>query len=98
VQRTQISDSPRSTKSMDVDSHEEGSLTRIIENQTSKIPSATFLALAVGSMALSLGLAATRENKSIANFVGLWSPTFLLLGIYNKIVKTHGSDARHKLN
>jgi hypothetical protein len=27
-----------------------------------------------------------------ALFVGQWAPTFLILGLYNKIVKTHGSD------
>jgi hypothetical protein len=28
----------------------------------------------------------------IALFVGHWAPTFLLLGIYNKLVKLLGSD------
>jgi hypothetical protein len=27
-----------------------------------------------------------------ALFVGQWAPTFLLLGIYNKLVKLHGSE------
>jgi hypothetical protein len=27
-----------------------------------------------------------------ALFVGQWAPTFLILGLYNKIVKTVGSD------
>ena len=27
-----------------------------------------------------------------ANFVGQWAPTFLILGMYNKIVKLQGSD------
>lgn len=28
----------------------------------------------------------------LATFIGQWAPTFLLLGIYNKIVKVAGSD------
>lgn len=71
---------------------QEGGVTKMIENQTAKLPSTFFLALAGGAIALSLGFAATRERKGMANFVGQWVPTLLLLGIYNKIVKTHGSE------
>ncbi len=78
--------------------HEEGSVTRVIEDQTSKIPSLFFLGLALGSMALSLGFAAkkSQQRKGMANFIGLWAPTFLILGLYNKIVKTQGSDKKHQ--
>jgi len=31
-----------------------------------------------------------RQNDAI--FVGQWAPTFLILGLYNKIVKTTGSE------
>jgi hypothetical protein len=70
----------------------EDKVTKAIEKETSKIPSTIFLALAGGAIALSLGLALSKKEKKWANFTGLWAPTFLLLGIYNKIVKTHGSD------
>jgi len=30
--------------------------------------------------------------KEGANFIGLWVPTILLLGTYNKIVKVAGHD------
>ena len=30
------------------------------------------------------------EKKSL--FVGQWAPTFLILGLYNKLVKVAGSD------
>lgn len=70
----------------------EGSLTKAIEKQTAKIPSSFFLAVAGGAVAVSLGLAMTKNQKGWANFVGQWVPTILLLGIYDKIVKTHGSD------
>ncbi len=78
-------------------SHDEGNVTKAIEKQTSKIPSGVFLSLAIGAMALSAGLAATSERKGLANFVGLWAPSLLMLGIYNKIVKTQGSDMNHSL-
>lgn len=75
------------------ESHAEGTMTKAIENQTAKIPSGVYLALAFGSMLISASLAATSDKKGMANFVGLWAPSILLLGIYNKIVKTQGSDA-----
>jgi hypothetical protein len=72
--------------------HREGPVARAIEKQTAKLPSDTFLWAAFGSIALSLvfKLAGRKHN---ALFVGEWAPTFLLLGIYNKLVKLHGSDA-----
>jgi|GEM_PF-3359154 len=72
--------------------HKEGATTKTIENQTSKIPSEVFLSLALGSMVLSAIFAASAKRKDMANFVGLWAPSILMLGLYNKIVKTHGSD------
>ena len=72
-------------------SHEEGPVAKAIEQQTSKLPSDTFLWASLGSVALALGLEAT-GHKEKANFVAHWAPTLLLLGVYNKIVKLHGSD------
>ncbi len=57
-----------------------------------------YLGLALGAMAHSIGLAVVKERKDFANFVGLWVPSFLLLGIYNKIVKTEGSDQQDRLH
>lgn len=71
----------------------EGDITRKIERQTARIPSVGFLGLAVGSMAISAGLAIFAQRKELSNFVGLWAPTFLLVGIYNKLVKLEGSDS-----
>ena len=70
--------------------HREGSVARSIEQQTAKIPSDIFLWAALGSIAGSLVLLITGNTKR-ANFVGQWAPTFLCLGIYNKLVKLHGS-------
>jgi hypothetical protein len=73
-------------------SQREGFLARSIEQQTSKLPSDTFLWAAMGSIAASLVLAIMGDQKR-ANFVGQWAPTFLILGLYNKMVKLHGSDS-----
>lgn len=71
--------------------HQEGGLARPIEEWTAKIPSDTFLWLACGSILSSLTLRMMGRDHD-ALFVGQWAPTFLLLGIYNKIVKVAGHD------
>jgi len=75
--------------------HEEGVVARTIEQQTAKLPSDTFLWLATGSIAASATLKIMGRDKD-ALFVGQWAPTFLLLGLYNKLVKVAGSDPMHR--
>ncbi len=70
----------------------EDNLTASIESQTSQLPSSTFLALAGGSIVASAGLKLAGKHQW-ALFVGQWAAPFLLLGIYNKLVKQLGSDA-----
>ena len=72
-------------------SHEEGPIAKKIEQQTAKLPSDTFLWLALASIAASATLQLT-GNKKTSTFVGQWAPTFLILGLYNKMVKVLGSD------
>jgi hypothetical protein len=69
----------------------EGSVARMIEQQTVKIPSDMFLWAAGASIVGSLTLEALGEEHK-ALFVGQWAPTFLILGLYNKLVKLHGSE------
>ena len=71
--------------------HREGVVARTIEQQTAKLPSDLFLWAAVGSMAASAALQFTNYKKE-SLFVGQWAPTFLILGLYNKLVKVMGSD------
>lgn len=72
---------------------EEGGLARRIEQQTAKIPSDIYLWAALGSMGVALALQMTgRKHGSL--FVGQWAAPFLLLGVYNKVVKVAGSDRR----
>jgi hypothetical protein len=70
----------------------EDRFTGAIEAQTSKIPSSGYLGAAIGSMAASAILKAMGRSDW-ALFVGQWAPAFLILGVYNKMVKQHGSDA-----
>lgn len=74
----------------------EGPLTKAVEQYTARLPSMTWLSAAFGSMILSAGIATFTERKSTANFIGLWAPTLLLIGIYNKLVKLEGSDSFSK--
>jgi hypothetical protein len=71
--------------------HKEGPVATAIEEQTAKLPSDLFLWLAMGSIAISLGFKVAGKNDK-ALFVGQWPPTFLLLGLYNKLVKLEGHD------
>lgn len=70
---------------------EEGTVATKIEQQTAKIPSDVYLWASIGSMLISLTLKLTGSSKT-SLFVGQWAPTFLLLGIYNKLVKQLGHD------
>ena len=71
--------------------HREGPIARSIEQQTAKLPSDVWLWAAFGSIAASLFFKSTGKDHH-ALFVGQWAPTFMLLGIYNKLVKLHGSE------
>jgi hypothetical protein len=71
---------------------QEDQFTAAIEKVTSQVPSSAFLGLALASMGVSLGLHFS-GRKHEALFVGQWAAPFLLLGLYNKLVKQHGSDA-----
>lgn len=73
---------------------QEDQFTAGIEKVTSQVPSSAFLGFALASMGVSLGLHIS-GRKHEALFIGQWAAPFLLLGIYNKLVKQHGSDAYH---
>jgi hypothetical protein len=74
---------------------QEDGFTAAIEAKTSQIPSSAYLVAALASMATSAIFKATGKDHA-ALFVGQWAAPFLLLGVYNKMVKQHGSDAESK--
>ncbi len=78
-------------------------MARAIERQTAKVPSDVFLWGAIAAMGASLvsqivgsrrGMRDWRRpaRAPLSSFLGMWAPTLLLFGVYNKIVKVHGSD------
>ena len=74
----------------------EGRFTGVIESQTSKVPSAGYLAAAFGAIATSAILKISGKDDW-ALFVGQWPAAFMLMGVYNKMVKQHGSDAQSRM-
>jgi hypothetical protein len=69
--------------------HREGSFTRLLEQQTAKIPSDFFLFASLCAMAFSLG-AEVAQRARASRFVGMWVGPLLIMGVYNKMVKTFG--------
>lgn len=70
--------------------HHEGSLTRVIEQQTAKIPSSIFLLSALAAMTASAAFEFANQPRW-SRFFGAWAPTLLIAGVYNKLVKTLGT-------
>jgi hypothetical protein len=85
----------------------EGKVARAIEEKTTRIPSDVFLwaagASIIGSLVFqAIGMFGGRRSQAkqlmrpmrapTSQFIGMWAPTFLILGLYNKLVKVAGSD------
>jgi hypothetical protein len=81
----------KQSKASKAQEHTEGILARTIEEQTAKLPSDLFLWAAVGAIGVSAVLEFSGKTEK-SRFVGQWVAPFLLLGIYNKLVKVAGSD------
>ena len=71
--------------------HQEGPVARAIEEETAKLPSDIFLWTSLSVMAVSLTLHLFGK-KHTSLFIGQWAAPFLILGMYNKLVKQHGHD------
>ena len=69
----------------------EDEFTKTIEKYTASIPSSAYLAIAVGAMGLSLFCQLVGRGKW-GNFIAQWVPTWLIIGLYNKVVKQEGHD------
>jgi hypothetical protein len=82
---------PSTCPGAEAQEHSEGKVAKTIERETATLPSDTFLWLAIGSMIVSATMQlAGKKHGSV--FVGQWAPSFLLFGLYNKLVKQLGSD------
>jgi hypothetical protein len=69
----------------------EGQATKAIESVTGNIPSTAYLIAGLSAMAASATLKLLKKDH-LALFIGQWAAPFLIMGIYNKIVKTEGHD------
>jgi hypothetical protein len=69
----------------------EDQFTKTVEKYTASIPSSAFLGVAVGAMAASLLFQIAGQGKW-GNFIAQWVPTWLIIGLYNKLVKIEGHD------
>jgi hypothetical protein len=69
----------------------EDTVTKAIERYTAQVPSSMYLAVAVAAIGLSLAAQLGGRGKW-GNFIAQWVPTWLILGLYNKVVKTEGHD------
>jgi len=75
--------------------YQEGKVAAAIEKQTAKVPSDVYLWTAVGFMGVSLALQLMRRQK-VSLFIGQWPAAFLIMGLYNKLVKLEGTDGHHQ--
>ena len=69
----------------------EDQFTKTIESYTAAVPSTGYLAVAIGAMGLSLACEVAGRGKW-GNFIAQWVPTWLIIGLYNKLVKLQGHD------
>lgn len=69
----------------------EGKGTVAVEKQTSKVPSMIYLCAGMSAL-LASACMMCRGRKSTALLVGQWAAPLLIMGLYNKIVKTNGHD------
>ncbi|MGH7846524.1 MAG: hypothetical protein ACREQW_15330 [Candidatus Binatia bacterium] len=79
-----------------VNNQTEGRFTKQLERYTASIPSSAYLGVAVAAMGLSLLFQVGGKGKW-GNFIAQWVPTWLIIGLYNKMVKLEGHDRMNRL-
>jgi hypothetical protein len=83
----------------------EGRVARMIEEKSASIPTDVFLiaaaAAVIGSALVQVSSVVGRRSFGMAKrtgqlslFIGQWAPTFLLLGLYNKMLKIAQHEGR----
>lgn len=85
---TQPWNATETIKDAAVQGHEE--MNRVAEKASSKTPTLLFTYAAIGSILVSAFMQ-FRGKKDLSLFIGQWVPSFLLFGLYNKIIKTQGA-------
>jgi hypothetical protein len=70
---------------------QEDQVTALLERFSAKWPTSLFMGAAIASIIGSMVLKSQGKHQD-ALFVGQWVAPFLIVGLYNKSVKQHGSD------
>ncbi|WP_373048729.1 hypothetical protein [Vulgatibacter sp.] len=70
--------------------HGESRITRLVEQQSAKVPSVLFLGAALAAMSASFVLELAGKRRA-SDFIGMWPGPILTMGVYNKLVKTFGA-------
>lgn len=69
----------------------EDNFAKAVKGYTTAVPFSAYLGVAVGAIALSLVLQLAGRGKW-GNFIAQWVPAWLIIGVYNKLVKLEGHD------
>lgn len=75
----------------DVQQRTEDIVSGTIQSQIVKLPSDAFLWMAVASIGGSLVLQVMGKREQ-SLFVGQWAPTFMILGVLDKLIRIAGSS------
>lgn len=73
----------------------EDQFAKTIGSYTAAVPSTGYLAVAIGAMGFSLACQVAGRGKW-GNFIAQWVPAWLIIGLYNKLVKLEGQDRYHR--
>ncbi|MBI4346211.1 MAG: hypothetical protein HY553_05110 [Elusimicrobia bacterium] len=71
----------------------EGRIAKALETQTSRVPSDVFLWGALSALGLGF-IMQLRQRREAGAFITQLAPVFLILGLYNKLVKVTGHDRK----
>lgn len=77
--------------------YEEGRAAKTIEKQTAKLPSDVFLWAGLGCLGAAMALR-YGARKDLGFIVSQFAPVFLIMGLYNKVVKVLGSEREGMVN
>lgn len=76
--------------------YSEGTVAKAIEGQTAKLPSDVFLWAGLGCLGAAIALRVS-QRRDLGFIVSQFAPVFLIMGLYNKVVKVVGGSDRAEL-
>lgn len=73
----------------------EGEPTKAIWEAEKMTPSSVYM-YAAGASILASSILFLRKNRDLALFIGQWAPTFLITGLFFKLLSPKGKDAQEQ--